>query len=73
MNPSSPIEKRFALQPNLYAVPILFIATVAHYIWALGPASPLSGRHLEPNTESQVVAHKDLELTYAFQNFLPRK
>ena len=32
---------------------------LAHYIWASRPASPLSGRYLEPNTESRVVAHKD--------------
>ena len=38
MNPSSLIEKRLALQPNLYATPILFIASTLYL--GLAPGLP---------------------------------
>jgi hypothetical protein len=65
MNPSSPIEKHFVLQPILYAVSTSTILFSLLSLTALiGPHArhPLSsGRHPEPNAGSQVVTHKDGE------------
>lgn len=48
--PSSPIEKRFANHPYLYAVPIPFIAMIAHYFWA--SRAPPRTQHGEPSDGS---------------------
>lgn len=61
MSASSPIEIREALCASAQSMShSLFFSFHCNLpIWALHPDFPSSGRHLEPNKESQVVAHKD--------------